>query len=490
MTPTLAGLRATVMGLGMHGGGLSTVRYLVDRGATVTVTDLRSESQLAPSIAQLPPGVRLVLGTHEIEDFRDAHVVVKNPAVPRHAPMLRHARAITTDIALFFAEWCGDRGGETPPGPLVAITGTKGKSSTSTATAHLLRPSFPGTQLGGNITVSPLSFVERLGDGDPVVLELSSFQLGDIAFCRWYNAETDGGDNLPNALWRRALHPVVPATVAVITNIFRDHQDYYPSMEAYVEDKREIYRHLLPGGTVIFGNTSDSWGDSFVKECRRRYGDEAVRSGDPADDSFDSWLPDRLLVAGEHSRRNVHIAAMAAGIIGVPHDEIRSAAATFTGVPHRLEPVASIPAATIINDSAATIPEAALAAVRSFSGPVCLIAGGSDKELDPEPLIRAAAEVITRGGGVFLLAGSATTAITGHLSRRSIPYAGPFDSLERAFSAAVAAAQAIADVPDASEHSDDTVILLSPGCASFGMFANEFDRGDQFRALAQRAVHG
>ncbi len=122
--------------------------------------------------------------------------------------------------------------------------------------------------------------------------------------------------------------------------------------------------------------------------------------------------------------------------------------------------------------------------MRSFSGPVLLIAGGSDKGLDTAPLITAADEALSRGGGVFLLAGSATTAISEHLSRRAIPFAGPYDALERAFSAAVDAARRVADSETGAA---SPVILLSPGCASFGMFANEFDRGDQFRALAHTA---
>ncbi|MFO8042779.1 MAG: UDP-N-acetylmuramoyl-L-alanine--D-glutamate ligase, partial [Alkalispirochaeta sp.] len=419
MKPDLSGVRATVMGLGVHGGGLNAVRYLVDRGAQVTVTDLRSQEQLAASIRRLPAGVRTVFGTHRIEDFRDADVVIKNPAVPRTVPMLRQAPAVTTDIALFFAEWLGDFASPLPPGPLVAVTGTKGKSSTSAAAAHLLRSSFPNTQLGGNITVSPLSFVERLTPGDPVVLELSSFQLGDIAFCRWYNAPAEQRPpQLSGPFWNRALHPVVPATVAIITTIFRDHQDYYASMEAYVEDKREIYPHLTAEGRAIFGTTTDTWGRSFVTECRRRYGDTAIIAADAQDEDAQlQLLPEALLVAGEHSRANLLIAALAAERAGLARQQIHAAAATYTGVPHRLETVATLPTGTVINDSAATIPEATLAAVRSFAGPVLLIAGGSDKGLDPAPLVTAAEELVARGGAVYLLAGSATTAITGPLTQ-------------------------------------------------------------------------
>ncbi|MFP4152639.1 MAG: hypothetical protein ACLFSV_07310, partial [Alkalispirochaeta sp.] len=107
----LSGMRVTVMGLGVHGGGLSAVRYAVERGATVTVTDLRDEHLLRESVEHLPSSCRLVLGRHDEADFRNADLVIKNPAVPRTAASLSAAPAVTTDIALFLAEWLGDRHG-------------------------------------------------------------------------------------------------------------------------------------------------------------------------------------------------------------------------------------------------------------------------------------------------------------------------------------------------------------------------------------------
>jgi UDP-N-acetylmuramoylalanine--D-glutamate ligase len=476
-------MSVTVMGLGVHGGGLATARYLEAAGATVTVTDLRSGKELAPALEQLPAGVRCVLGRHETGDFRDADLVVKNPAVPRSAPLLAEARAVTTDIALFLARWSGT-------GPLVAITGTKGKSSTSSATAHLLRAGFPGTRLGGNITVSPLTFVDELRPGDPVVLELSSFQLGDLVYCRAFNqrgsagarsASPAGGASFDTVatgagIPAAVLHPVVPATVAVITNIFRDHQDYYPSMTAYVEDKREIYRHLPPEGVAIFP-AEDEWSPAFIAEARALYGKGRVITAAALSSAL---LPPSLPVPGEHSRHNMAVAAAAATVLGVPSGKITEAATTFPGVPHRLEVVAKRPLWTAINDSAATIPEAAAAAVAAFDGPVLLIAGGSDKGLDPRPLVEAARQALSRGGAVFLLEGSATPAITAALAAEGLPTREPFRTLEAAFAAARSHAETL--------NRPDAVILLSPGCASFGMFRNEFDRGDQFRRLAQSAT--
>ena len=476
----LRGLSITVMGLGLHGGGLASVRFLEERGAHVTVTDLRSEATLAESVARLPGGVRTVLGRHELSDFTSADLVVKNPAVPRTVAPLLAAPAICTDISLFLAEWAGD--GE-PPGPLVAITGTKGKSTTSAATAHILTATYPGTRLGGNITVSPLEFVDTLRPGDPVVLELSSFQLGDLAFCRRYNGERGEATRAALPLPRRALFPDVCADVAAVTNIFCDHQDYYDSMETYVEDKREIYRHLRPGGTAIF-SLGDAWGATFVEEFDRLY--DAARDGGQRrrrmtpEDASATLIPDDLTVAGRHSRTNLTFAALAAGAVGAPSEAIRHAAATFPGVAHRLETVWRGKGLRIVNDSAATIPEATLAAVSAFDGPVMLIAGGSDKGVVPTLLVEAAAQCNANGGGVILLDGSAAGPIVAALDSEGVPYAGPYAALEPAIRAALVRAIGIAErrgVHGATDDGSDVVVLLSPGYASFGMFANEFDRG-------------
>lgn len=470
MTLELSGLRCTVLGLGVHGGGLAAAQFLHARGARVTVTDLRSEKELATSLAGLPSGVRTVIGRHEDEDARSADLLVKNPAVPRSVPMVAQAPFVTTDIALFLAEWMGHE--QVPPGPLVAITGTKGKSSTSAAAAHLLAAGFPGTRLGGNITVSPLGFAQELDPGDPVVLELSSFQLGDLAFCRARPQQREKPAAL-SVLPDRILKPTVPARVAAITSIFRDHQDYYDSMESYVEDKREIYRHLAPEGIAVF-HAADTWGASFVTEAVSRYGEErvvdiALRSDPLAD--LD------LRVPGTHSRRNLHMAAVAARHLGLDETRLRAAAADFGGVAHRLELVLDEGGIRAVNDSAATIPEAALAAVQALEAPVILIAGGSDKGLDPGPLVSAVGAVEAGGGTAILLAGSATPALAAGCARAGYSPAGPYRSLEEAVRHALRLAGEL------GSPLRPATVLLSPGCASFGMFRNEFDRGDQFRRL-------
>lgn len=457
----LSGVRVTVMGLGLHGGGLATARWAARRGATVTVTDLRDEQTLAAPLAALPAGVRAVVGRHEPADFTTADLVIKNPAVPRSAPLLAQSRSVSTDIALFLAEWTSS-----DHGPLVAVTGTKGKSTTSSAIAHILRGMQPGARLGGNITVSPLDFIDELGPADPVVLELSSFQLGDLAWCVDHNGTT------PSQLAEAIVRPRLAAEVAVVTTIMRDHQDYYRSMERYVADKRVIYHDLAPEGRVIFGAAGE-WIDSMRDEAVALHGAQRVGGGAP------QLVSPALMVPGDHTRANLALAAAAATHLGMEREAIVAATASFAGVPHRLELVGhTADGIALVNDTAATIPEAALLAVQSYAPPVHLVAGGTDKGLDLAPLAEAVRLARSGGGSVALLAGTATDLLLDLMGLGEAGALAQHASLEEAMRTALAAAR----------EAGGGTVLLSPGCASFGMFRNEFHRGDEFRKLALEAV--
>ena len=434
----LRGARVVVMGLGLHGGGAAAARYCSRHGAEVTVTDLQDEQTLRPSLDALSGlPLRFVLGTHDTKDFARADLIVKNPAVPRTAPLLSSGAPIATDISLFFERF---------PGRAAAITGTKGKSTTASILHHLLRSRFPAARLGGNITVSPLLFVDDIDADTPVVLELSSFQLGDLAMTTTFR------DRPPR------FH------AAAITNLMADHQNYYHSMDAYWADKAVIADGMDPDSLLVLAG-NDEWSRSYHSRTPRR----VLRRAELLADSLGPTIDRALRVPGAHTRVNALVAASLAKEFALTDADIESALPSFPGVPHRLETVGSLDGVTVVNDSAATIAEAALAAVRSFQNPVHLIAGGSDKQigLDPFRQIGAAA------ASIHLLEGTATPRIAAILSDADASYTGPHQSLAVAMDAARNAA-----------HRGDTIIL-SPGCASFGMFLNEFDRGDQFRALVQ-----
>jgi UDP-N-acetylmuramoylalanine--D-glutamate ligase len=431
-----AGREVVIMGLGLHGGGAAAARFFAEHGARVTVTDLQDEKALTASIASVSDlPIRFVLGRHDPEDFSRADFVIKNPAVPRSAPLLGLASRIETDISVFL---------EYHRGPVVAVTGTKGKSSTASLVHHLLLGRFPGARLGGNITVSPLGFLDTLTADDPVVLELSSFQLGDLRLTAAYR------DTMP------------PFPVAVITNLMPDHQDYYPSMDAYWADKALIAEGMNDTGLLILPG-GDEWSRGFSPDAPASVLREADLRGEP----LYSIVEENLRVPGAHMRLNALTAAAAADRLGVPIETIGERLQTYAGIPHRLEDVGTVDGVRCVNDSAATIAEAALAAVQSFDAPVHLIAGGSEKRVGLSPFARIA----ELAASIHLLDGSATPAIETVLRQAGAAWTGPHGSLRAAFDSALEKA------------APGEIILLSPGCASFGMFRNEFDRGEQFRSL-------
>ncbi|MDR1319273.1 MAG: UDP-N-acetylmuramoyl-L-alanine--D-glutamate ligase [Treponema sp.] len=470
-------MKITVMGLGLHGGGLASASYLLKHGAELTITDQRDEKILAPSIEKLEalPGpdkrIRYVLGRHETEDFKNADLVIKNPGVRPDSPYLRAARRIETDISLFLAA---------SPARLIAVSGSKGKSSTASALYEVLRQAgekglLRGKAfLGGNITVSPLTFLDDLKSGDDVVLELSSWQLGDLK--------------------DRGLKP----RAAVLTAIMPDHLDRYGTMEAYVADKRILYREQDKNDVTVAGD--DVWGRSFLGESGGRplvYSERPLPGGisggwlgggeEPAfarlypssvpglkDGETVELVPARPLIPGRHQKKNLLAAGLALLDLGLPADFIRGGLGSFPGLEHRLEFFHEAGGIRFYNDSAATIPEAAAAALEAFSGagPVVLVAGGADKNLDFGPLIRAA----PRARALVLLAGTGSDKIRALLDAEGLAYRGPFISVEVALGAALEAA-----VPGGA-------VLFSPGCASFGMFLNEFDRGAKWKEAARRFI--
>src|SRR3954462_3807903 len=222
----LRGKHALVMGLGIHGGGLGVARFLANHGARVTVTDLRGPEQLQSSLgalADLP--ITYVLGQHRDEDFRAADLVIRNPGVPRESRYLQIARAsgaaVEMEMTLFF-RLC--------PGPILGITGTKGKTTTTLLAAAMLREQYPDTIVAGNLRVSALEALPRITAGTPVVLELSSWQL--------------------EGLGEAKLSP----QYACITNISPDHLDRYGSLQPYAEAKEQIFLHQRAIDVAVFNS--------------------------------------------------------------------------------------------------------------------------------------------------------------------------------------------------------------------------------------------
>jgi len=455
----LRGKAVLVMGLGTRSGGLGVTRWLVEQGAEVTVTDLRTAEQLAPSLralAGLP--VRLVLGEHRCEDFERAEIVVRNPAVPRESPWLALARAagarIEMEMTLFFRA-C--------PAPIVGVTGTKGKTTTATLCAAILRQWRPDTVLAGNLGRSALETLPGIQPDTPVVLELSSWQL-------------EGLDE----------HGLSPH-IAVLTSISPDHLDRYPSFEAYIDAKRAIARHQRPGDWFVVNRD-----DPVAWACRDAGCGKVVpfgRDDGVSDGAF--WRDDRLIwrwggeeqdllrrsdfpLMGEHAVGNALAAAAAALLRGASPVHVAAALREAEPVPHRLEHVARLGTVDFVNDSAATAPAAVLAALATFrERPVVLIGGGAAKGVSLAELAEAVAR---RVRAVVLLDGTATPDYQAALRAVGSRVEGPYQSMEEAVRRAAELAE-----PGA-------VVLLSPGCASFGLFRDEFHRGESFREAVRQLV--
>lgn len=444
--------KITIMGLGLHGGGLASAIFFAERGACVTVTDLRSKEVLRPTLEKLQAyDMSFTLGEHRIKDFSTADIVIKNPAVPASSPFLKIAKRVETDISVFLA--LNKR-------PVIAVTGSKGKSTTVSALHTSMLKALPDVKLGGNITVSPLTFAEdcMTKSSDPVILELSSWQLADL-----------GGKGL-----------LKPKT-AVITNIMPDHQNRYSSIEEYAADKKLIYHDIPPSGCLVC-NFDDAYGRIFAQEAQCRI---LFVSGYPLPVTIDGLylkdgegyiqlngksekiLPADIRLTGDHNKINLLFAAAAMYREGMSPGFIGTALAEFKGIPHRMEKVAVVNGATWYNDSASTIPQATMAALQSISGHIQLICGGTDKKLNYDGFAAA----VHIPDMTYLLEGTATHRMIHILEKEGVPFKGPFTRLQEAVTAAYL------------DSAYGNSVLFSPGATSFGMFLNEFDRGDRFREM-------
>ncbi|MCR5725777.1 MAG: UDP-N-acetylmuramoyl-L-alanine--D-glutamate ligase [Treponema sp.] len=488
----IQGKRITVMGLGLNGGGEAAVRFLVQHGAIVTVTDMKSEEALAPTLASLrgdssldQSRIRYVLGCHRIEDFSEADCVIKNPGVKYDGnAYLAASRAIETDLSLFL---------QFTEAPVIAVTGSKGKSSTVSAIYYGLQKAGFTAFLGGNITVSPLTFLESTDSTTPVVLELSSWQLADLR-------------------GRKLLRP----HISVITKIVPDHQNFYHSMLAYVADKKLIYADQTKNDFTILdfdddasadgGTLIENWGNVFAKETKAsvlRYSKKKLPAGVSGvwQDSKgfghirlpggpdDEICMKELIVPGKHMRLNVLNAALVLRLMGVTSERCIEVLGAWSGIEHRLEffhewrlPVSDASSGEkalklrFYNDSAATVPEAAAEATQAFGEPVIFITGGTDKGLDLSPVAHTISNPLSiTPSQTYLLAGSATDKMRADFDAAGIRYKGPFDSLESLLAALKT------DVEARRGAFGIKNVVFSPGATSFGMFTNEFDRGRKFK---------
>lgn len=431
-------MNVLVFGLGVNGGGYAAAQYFLDHGEQVRVTDLKGGEQLKDEVDALTKrGAVCITGQHREEDFRWADVVIKNPSIPPDNPLLKDAKLVRNDMYYLFTS------PEFSIIKTIVVTGTKGKTTTCFAISHALTHLGHQTQLCGNMGISAftvLSSWEKKEKPVPeyLIIEMSSWQIRDT-----YAAL---GDAMP------------PFSATILTSFYPDHQNSYDSMQHYLEDKLKLFQKG-DGVIIVPPELVDVVASSCHIDKRR------VRSLDKAP----SACPDTL-----------RSAALALTALSFKPRAVKTALSTFPGVPHRCQLVCVVDGITFINDSAATIAEAVHFSLSHYRmATIHLITGGTDKNLSAD----AMADDLAQAGSVTLLDGSFTTRkLIPLLEERKIPFQGPFatmkEAVEQAFSSAKQDAAAHPEHPD--------MVILSPGCASFELFTNEFDRGDRFIAEVKR----
>ena len=442
--------RIALLGLGVE--NRSVGRYLAGRGIGFSICDARSEDELPEAGTWRHLARSWHLGSRYLESLDEFDLIFRTPGISFLNPALVKARqkgAVLHSQTRLFFERC--------PAPIVGITGTKGKGTTCSLLFEMLRDGPYGqVWLGGNIGTPPMEFFDDVSVSDLVILELSSFQLQDL-------------DRSP--------------PVAVVLNVTADHLDYHAGRDEYVEAKKSICRNQSEADILIVDadcETASTFASdsaarrmefslnrpvetgAFLEEgglWARPFGAEATPLCRASD----------LKLRGPHNVANALAAAAAAVAVGAHPCRLTPHLQSFPGLEHRLEYVATRKGAAYYNDSLATTPEATLAAIASFDEPVLLIVGGSAKGADFTSLARGIAD---RGvKALILLAGEEGQRLADAV--RACGYAGDIEAGCPGIAEAVAEAERHAAAGD--------VVLLSPACASFGMFASYAERGAKFR---------
>jgi UDP-N-acetylmuramoylalanine--D-glutamate ligase len=468
----------TVMGLGRYkkGSGIGAAKWLMRHGAQLVITDLKDEQELHESVdeimhwyseyrAQFPDRdiyqPVFVLGKHDADNFTNVDLVVQNPGVARESEFVTLAKeqgvSIESDISLFF-RYC--------PFPIYSITGTRGKSTTTALLGEMLKHKHPKTVVAGNITRSPLEDLDWILEEKepvPIVLELSSWLL--------------------ESLEGLGLGP----QIGILTNAYKDHLDRYPSFESYIAAKELIFQEQSKDQIAILNADQEIMTDIasrivskhihwFSSKTLPKGKDGVYRDGDNlvrriGDQKTDFAHVHDLKLEGEHNVMNALCASLAAHLSGVSDEDIHVSLKTFVGLPGRQEILGEVEGVLFVNDTTGTSPEGVMAALRRFGkgGNIVLICGGSSKGLSFTQMGQMIGQECKY---VVIFEGDAANDLESAIGDGAPSVR--VKSMEQAVKVAVENA------------SLGDVILLSPGTSSFGMFKNEFDRGDQFKEAFEK----
>jgi UDP-N-acetylmuramoylalanine--D-glutamate ligase len=436
-----------VMGLGRFGGGVDAAMFAVAAGAKVIITDLANAEQLRNSINRLKEftDIEFHLGSHNTNDFQQADIIIANPAVPDDNEFLEiareHNRFVTSQINIFF-ELCSAQ--------IIGITGANGKSTTTALTTHLLKnTNYKQVWLSGNIGNQPLlTVLDQINPDDLVVLELSSFQLEQLAQIQ----------KAPK--------------VALLTNLTPNHLDRYGTFEDYFAAKENIFKFQeLEDKTpaVSIFNAEDKIAAEWFEKYSKDSGRTCIKF---STNDINPEIRNSFPLPGRANLSNLAAAAAIAKYFGIDDETIKKSLPDFKALPHRLELVKKINGICWYNDSKATTPQSAITALDAFDSPVIIIAGGYDKNISFDEL----GQKIAQKAKAAILIGQTALKIADSIkncpqNKAKIKRAG-------SLSEAVQMSDQLADNGD--------IVLLSPACASYDMFENFEQRGQEFIKLVRQ----
>ena len=449
----LAGKEVVVVGLARS--GLAAAEFLAQRGAHVLATDSKNQGQLSPEVVRLATkGVRLELGGHRAADFTAADLVVVSPGVPWELPELAAAREagvpVMAELELAFRHLRGT---------VAAVTGTKGKSTTTAVLGAMVRQTGRDVRVGGNIGAPLIGLLAGATEDTVFVVEVSSFQLQGT----------------------QSFRP----QVAVFLNLSTDHLDRHASFEEYAQAKARIFRNQTETDWAVV-NADDPGVLSLAQQARARllrFSPLEETQGSSGDAAYyrqgRAWLSlsgrietmfarADVRLPGEHLASDVLAAAAAARLLGVGGEEIGNAVRGFPGIEHVLERVADVNGVSFFNDSKATNVDAARMSLEAFSAPVLAIMGGRYKGGD----FRDLSDVLRRHGKAVLAIGEAQDRIA--LALAAVVPVLPCASLQQAVELAWSRAE------------PGDVVVLAPACSSFDMFEDYAQRGRVFKEAVAR----
>jgi UDP-N-acetylmuramoylalanine--D-glutamate ligase len=443
----IKGKRAGVVGIGVS--NIPLIHFLVKLEANVTAFDKKTYSLLGKVASDFEKnGVKLVLGEDYLNDLTGFDVIFKTPSMRIDHPALQKAKeqgAYITSEMEEFVKYC--------PAKTFGVTGSDGKTTTTTIIYNILKKEGYKTWVGGNIGTPLFANIEQIGKDDKVVLELSSFQLMTM------NVSTD---------------------VAVVTNLSPNHLDIHKDMEEYIDSKKNLFKHQSDAGLIIL-NKDDLLTYELRKEAKGKIKFFSIKEKIEDGACFEN---DKLFIMNEAvcnreeiKLKGMHNVANLLTAFCAVEDEVsiasmREVATTFMGVPHRGEFVREVDGVKYYNDSIASSPTRTIASIKAFEKPVILIAGGYDKQIPFEPLAEEAylniKTLILIGATKFKI-----KEVFDHILKEKKACLEII--IAESFNEAVLVAKEVANPGD--------IVTLSPACASFDMFENFEVRGNKFKEI-------